>query len=165
MVDLCGLRKYHKELTESGKLNHILILLLRRFKDEDNARYHLPPLALVTNFGLQVKLWVEKLLEVKTHEGRFQGPAFCGRQGNITESHVYQDAFVEQLQVIQSSSVGIIPRDLDLMEDFGISRLFRYGSTSTASTRGINDKLVDLINRWRNFEIARGRWLALVMHY
>jgi hypothetical protein len=164
LVDLRGLKKYHKDLSESGELNHIIVPLLGRFKGEDNARYHLAPLASVTNSGLRVKLWVERLLEVRMREGRFQGPAFCDRQGHIMESHVYQDAYAERLQVIQSSSTGIIPEDLDVLEEFGISRSFRRGSTSTARTRGVDDKLVDLINRWRKFEKARGRRPTLAMH-
>jgi hypothetical protein len=61
----------------------------------------------------------------------------------------------------------IIPPDVDVLENFGISRSFRRGSTSTARTRGIDDKYVELINRWRKFESARGRRPALPMkeHY
>ena len=71
---------------------------------------------------------------------------------------------MERLQAIQSVNPGVIPPDVEVFEHFGISRSFRRGATSTARTRGVDDKIVDLINRWRKIENARGRRPALVMH-
>jgi hypothetical protein len=164
LVDLHGLIKYYKELDKLGKTDHLIIPLLGWFKGEQNSRYHLAPMAAMTDSGLCVKLWVERLIDIRGREGRFHGPAFCDRQGGIAQSHIYQEALAERLQAIQMSSPEIISGELDVLEEFGISRSFRRGSTSTARTRGVNDKLVDLINRWRKFENARGRRPALSMH-
>jgi hypothetical protein len=74
---------------------------------------------------------------------------------------------MEALQTIKNSQPGVIPEKVDCYEDFGVSRSFRRGATSTARVRGVNDKQIDLINRWRKFEGARGRMPALPMqdHY
>jgi hypothetical protein len=164
LVDLNGLIKYGSELKEKGQSDHIIIPLLGRFKGEQNLRYHLAPLAAITNSGLQVKLWVERLLEMRRREGRPHGPALCDRHGNIIKPYVYQEALAEKLICIQAAPSSPIPADMEVMEEFGLSRSFRRGSTSTARTRGVNNKLVDLINRWRKFENARGRRPTLVMH-
>ncbi len=167
MVDLRGLIKHQQELLQMNQLDHVVVPLLGRFKGETNSRYHLIPLVSTTQSGLQVKLWIERLIEVRRKEGRIQGPAFCDRSGLPIKSFVYQEALAERLHLIQGRSPGVIPPDVDILEDFGVSRSFRRGSTSTARTRGVDDKLVDLNNRWRKFENARGKHPSLPMreHY
>jgi hypothetical protein len=167
MVDLRGLIKHQQDLLRMAKHDHVVIPLLGRFKGEMNSRYHLIPLASSTQSGLQVKLWVERLIEVRRQAGRVSGPAFCDKSGQPIQSTVYQEAFAERLHFIQGQKPGIIPLDVDVLESFGVSRSFRRGSTSTARTRGLDDKYVELINRWRKFENARGKRPTLPMkeHY
>lgn len=163
LTDLHGLRKYLTETKELGR-DHVIIPLLGRFKGEMNSRYHLAPLASITDSGLKVQLWVERLVQVREREGRQCGPAFCNRVGQIASSHTYEAYIMERLQVVQSLNPAAIPPDVDVLEQFGLSRSFRRGATSVARVRGVDDKLVDLINRWRKFEGARGRRPALPMH-
>jgi hypothetical protein len=147
--------------------DHVVTPLLGRFKGEQNSRYHLSPLASVTSSGLQVRAWVECLIEVREQGGRVMGPAFCDRAGEVAPSHSYDSGFVERLSVLQAACPEIIPTEVDISEQFGVSRSFRRGSTSVAWTRGVDDKLVKLINRWRTVELARGRQPTLPMkeHY
>ncbi len=84
------------------------------------------------------------------------GPAFCDRYGGIAQCQGYEVAIMERLQMIQNSNLSIIPPDVEILENFGLSHSFRRGATSTARTRGVDDKTVDLINRWQKFEEARG---------
>lgn len=164
LTDLYGLRKYCQDL--EGK-DYVIIPLLGRFKGETHARYHLAPLAAMTDSGLPVRRWVERLVSVRDQEGKRQGPAFCDAAGGIAESYAYESAILARLVVVQEKSPDIIGPEVDLTEEFGISRSFRRGSTSTARIRGIDDKQVELINRWRRFEQARGRRPTLPMrdHY
>jgi hypothetical protein len=127
LVDLHGLIKYCMELKDKGQSDHVIIPLLGRFKGEQNSRYHLAPLAAITNSGLQVKLWVERLVEMRRQEGRLHRPAFCSRHGDIIKPYIYQEAIVERLLCIQAAPSSPIPADLDVMEEFGISRPFRRG--------------------------------------
>lgn len=163
LTDLQGLRKYIKEDPERSR-DHVIIPLLGRFKGELHERYHLAPLAATTDSGLEVRRWVERLVQFREEVGRVRGPAFCDQLGGIARSKDYELAIIERLQVVQQMHPGAIPQDVELYEHFGVSRSFRRGSTSTARTRGVTDKLVDLINRWRKFEGARGRRPALSMH-
>jgi len=99
--------------------------------------------------------------------GRVRGPAFCDRVGEVASSFAYDTGFVERLLVLQAARPELIPVENDLSEQFGVSRSFRRGSTSVARTRGVDDKYVQLINRWRTVESARGRQPTLPMkeHY
>jgi hypothetical protein len=163
LTDLQGLRKYLGEL--SG--DYVIVPLLGRFKGELHSRYHLSPLAAETSSGLQIRLWLERLVAVREKEGRIQGPAFCDKAGRIAKSKDYEVAIMERLQVVQNTVPGVIPSDIEVTEHFGISRSFRRGATSTARTRGVRDKHVQLINRWRKFENARGAHPSMPMqeHY
>jgi hypothetical protein len=121
-------------------------------------------MAARTDSGLEVRIWINRLVQVKEEAGRLQGPAFQDRLGNVISSRQIESRITDQLQLIKDTQPGIIPPDVDCYEDFGISRSFRRGATSAARTRGVNDKQVELINRWRKFEGAKGRHPSLPMH-
>jgi hypothetical protein len=166
LTDLHGLRK-HLEETQRQHRDHVIIPLLGRFKGEQNSRYHLAPLASVTSSGLQVQVWLERLVSVREREGRIQGPAFCDDRGRIARSHLYEEWIMERLLRVQATIPGAIPPEIDIYEQFGVSRSFRRGATSVARSRGVDDRTIDLINRWRRFEGARGAHPSLLMreHY
>jgi hypothetical protein len=54
-----------------------------------------------------------------------------------------------------------------VLEDFGLSRSFRRGATSEAYARGIDRDDVDLTNRLKTFEGAKGKRPRMAMrdHY
>lgn len=162
LTDLHGLRKGMEDTKTFGR-DHVVIPLLGRFKGEQNSRYHLSPLAAKTSSGLQVQVWIERLIEVRERAGRVRGPAFCDRTGEVALSFTYDTGFVKRLLVLQAARPDLIPAEVDVSEQFGISRSFRRGSTSVARTRGVDDKYVQLINRWRTVESARGHQPTLPM--
>jgi hypothetical protein len=163
LMDLHGLRTHMGETQRQGR-DHVVIPLLGRFKGELNSRYHLAPLVAETSSGLQVKVWLERLIAVREQEERVQGPAFCDHSGRIARSVDYEGWLIERLVAAQAVVPGAIAPEVDIPEQFGISRSFRRGSTSVARTRGVDDKVVSLINRWRSFEGARGRHPIMPMH-
>jgi hypothetical protein len=166
LTDLHGLRKHLADTQESGR-DHVVVPLLGRFKGEQHSRYHLAPLASETSSGLKVQVWIERLVSVREKEGRVQGPAFCDDHGRIARAHSYEGWIMERLLRVQSTIPGAIGPDIDIYEQFGISRSFRRGATSVARTRGVDDRTVELINRWRRFEGTRGAHPSMPMreHY
>jgi len=96
-----------------------------------------------------------------------QGPAFCDEQGGITRAHLYEEWIMERLLRVQATIPGAISPEVDIYEQFSVSRSFWRGATSAARTRGVGDRVVELINRWRRFEGARGKHPLLPMreHY
>jgi len=61
LADLFGLVNYLRELPEE---DHVIVPLLGLYKGEMHQRYHLTPLALTTDLGIPVRLWLERLAEV-----------------------------------------------------------------------------------------------------
>jgi len=128
LTDLFGLQKYLEELAQK---DYVVISLLGRFKGEQHARYHLQPLAATTSLGLQIRVWVSRLVTVMAEGGRRQGPAFGDAQGQIMSSRLLEGVLMERLQVVKDKKPGVIPNDVDCYEDFGISRSFRRSEGSS----------------------------------
>jgi hypothetical protein len=125
LVDLHGLIKYaSKDLVEGGN-KYALIPLLGRFKNEDGEHYHLTPLAWVTNSGLQVGLWVGRLVELKIAQGLQRGPAFSIRQGQPLDTRCLELEILDRLHTIQGERPDLISEDVNVHEDYRISRSFR----------------------------------------
>ena len=121
LTNLFGLQKYLEELAQK---DYVVILLLGRFKGEQHARYHLQPLAAMPSSGLQVRVWVSRLVTVMAEGGRRQGPAFGDAQGQIMSSRLLEGMLMERLQVVKDKKPGVIPNDVDCYKDFGITCWF-----------------------------------------
>jgi hypothetical protein len=165
LADMFGTAKYLRATNTPA--NTVIVPLLGRFKGETGERYHLTPLAATTSSGIQVKTWLSRLVDLKTARGYVRGPLFGDDKGLVVRAKIIELELMEHLQGIKDSQPGLIPSDVDIYEDFGISRSFRRGATSTVWIRGVDDKYANLINRWWNFEEAKGRRLTLSMqdHY
>jgi hypothetical protein len=113
-----------------------------------------------------VKTWVRRLVEVRAQEQRSRGAAFGARDGSSLYSWVERE-LLDRFTAIQQREPDIIEPDVVVSEEYGINRSFRRGATSEAQARGINPADIDLTNRWRNFEEAKGRRPRMVMrdHY
>lgn len=160
LVDLDGLRKYLETPMFEKSLNnveYVIIPLLGFFKGETGIQYHLTPLVARTSSGIEVKKWVIRLVGVREEAGILNGPAFCDSYGNIAKTKIYENAILERFSIIQRWENSPIAKNINVYEDYGVSRSFRRGSTSEARIRGVDDREVDLINRWRNHENAKGR--------
>jgi hypothetical protein len=159
--------KYAKDDLKHGEKEYVIIPLLGRFKSELGEQYHLTPLIAETKSGLKLKLWVQRLIEVRLVEGRTNGPAFGFEGKHSLGSGKYEQEILERLQSIQSTRPDLISADTQVLEDYGLSRSFRRGATSEARARGVTGEDIDLANRWRNFEGAKGRRPRLAMkdHY
>jgi hypothetical protein len=131
LTDLFGLKKFLEEADKYGR-DHVVIPLLGRFIGEQNSRYHLSPMAKVTSSGLPIQRWVRRLVQVREAEKLTNGLAFCDKAGGIARSFEYEAGFIERLLELQASNPDAIPPDVDITEQFGISRSFRRGPTSVA---------------------------------
>jgi hypothetical protein len=165
-VDLHGLRKYLGEDLRSNGKEYIIVPLLGRFKNELGDQYHLTPLVAVTRSGLPVKQWVRRLVEVRQLEHRIKGGAFCEKDGSVRYDRVERE-LLDRFQIVQQQHPDIIPAEVQVSEEFGISRSFRRGATSESRARGTSAADIDVANRWRSFEGAKGHRPRLAMrdHY
>jgi len=167
LVDLYGLHKYGKsDLKTSAGKEYVIIPLLGRFKNELGEQYHLTPLIATTSSGLKIRMWIKRFLESCTREGRTRGPAFVAPGGEYPYQW-FEREILERLHSIQQSYPDLIAEDVQVLEEYGLSRSFRRGATSEARPRGIDRDDVDLTNRWRTFEGAKGKRPRMAMrdHY
>jgi hypothetical protein len=106
-------------------------------------------------------------VQVRERQGQLQGPAFQDGRGNFLNPSKIEGHLVDHLQAIKESQPGVIPAEADCAEHFGISRSFRRGATCAARARGVSDRQVELINRWRKVEHAKGCHpnLPMIEHY
>jgi hypothetical protein len=142
--------------------------LLGRFKGETGERYHLTPLASVTNSGLEIRYWVESLVEVREKQGRINGPAFCNeKSGKPARARDYEMYIMDALAEIQSEHPELIGSEIDVYEDVGVSRTLRRTAATQAQAMGVSAEDIDRMNRWRSVENAAGRNVHLRMrdHY
>ncbi len=165
-IDLHGLRKYLQDTQVAGSKEYVIIPLLGRFKNELGNQYHLTPLVAQTKLGLKVKQWVQRLVEAHALEGRTRGGTFTEQDGSVRYTW-YEREILDRFQTIQQRHPDIIPADVQVLEEYGLSRSFCRGATSEARARGTNAADIDVANRWRAFEEAKGHRPRLAMrdHY
>lgn len=167
LTDLFGLTKYADLSLEEDRVKYIIVPLLGRFKNEDGEKYHLTPLAYVTNSGINIGTWVKRLVATKRLHGQTHGPAFSDRHGKILSSQWLEMQILDRLHIIQTSNRELIPHELNVYEEYGISRSFRRGATTQARNVKVSENDIDVMNRWRSTEHAKGRKPRLKMqdHY
>jgi hypothetical protein len=166
MANLTGTLK-HWEAGGSASPPHVTVALLGRFKGEMGEQYHKIPLAAVTNSGLQVRVWVGRLLDEYKALGITSGPLFRDNVGQPIKASEMEDVFFSRLEQTQLNRPDLILRDLQVAEEYGIYRSFRRGATSEAVNRKVKPHVIEANNRWRKVEHAGGKQVSLVMreHY
>eukprot|EP00804_Cyclotella_cryptica_P009196 CCRYP_003235-RA/>CCRYP_003235-RA protein AED:0.41 eAED:0.41 QI:0/0/0/1/0/0/2/0/290 len=117
---------------ESRALHRVCICLLGKFKGETGERYHSIILANESTSGLRSRKWIERLMALCDEEVR------------------------HYIQIIQEEDENLFDTKSDITR-YGISRTFRKTSETRARRAGIPKDQVEMVNRWRKVERARGR--------
>jgi hypothetical protein len=144
-----------------------MIALLGRFKGELGEQYHRIPLAVTTNSGLKVRLWIGRLLQ-ELHAMNIQhGPLFRSGGGQPIKASEMEEVFFNRLEKVQERLPNLIPADICVAEEYGIYRSFRRRATSEAVNRKVKPHIIEANNRWRKVEQAKGRQASVAMreHY
>lgn len=155
LADAASLRR-HIGKGRHGRLEHVIVPLLGRFKGETGEKYHLLALVNRTFSGLRVRWWVEQLVLVLAEQGQMNGPTFCDEQGNVASSAGYQRVFVEFLRRVQRRKPDLIPSEVNVGEEYSIGRSFRRGSETRALNAKVPEPIINAINRWKVVEGAKG---------
>lgn len=147
-------------------LPEVCIGLIGKFKGETGERHHSIVLANCTSSGLQVRWWVEKLVEVCETEGRTSGYAFWDANNSPPVAAEYNALVRDYLQRIQHTKPDLFSPDEDLSR-YGISRTYRKSAETRAKKAGIKDDDLKVMNRWRSTEESKGKRprRAMVDHY
>lgn len=148
---------------------HVVISLSGRFKNEvGNLKYHVPVVEKTAS-GLEIRVWIERMLCWFGPDRK--GYVFRDANGHRVSCGHYAQQILGIIKQIQNSDRiqerGIVDPECDVFEEYGMSRSFRRGSDSRALAAGVSQATIDLINRWRTSERAKGKAAQLKMseHY
>ena len=170
LMDLAGSRKHFSSavltgLNEDGvDLSHAVIALLGRFKGETGEKYHYMVTVLKTKSGIEPAKWIGRMLKWYKDRGVKNGPVFRKKNGKPGKAKDYEREIFERLERIQKEQPKILDPSIDIMEEFGMSRSFRRGSDSRAYTEKLGVPIINLNNRWRKVEAAKGKSVSFQMY-
>ena len=148
-------------------LPHVVVPLLGQFKGETGERCHLLMMINTTQSGIEVRKWVERVVQLFVQEDcTTVGPVMCEVDGEtMLPSHNVDIEFKDQLRKVQLSRPDLIENSVDVYKDFGIFRSMRRGSESRATEMGVDDRVIDLINRWRKMDGNKKGSMAMRDYY
>jgi hypothetical protein len=164
---LAGLLKY----LEVGKLDakhpHVIIPLIGRIKGETGERYHMMVLARETKSGIQAGLWADRIAAVNKERKRDKGPVFRNKKGHRSKIGDFEHEFLERMITLKIARSGLFEPGVDISESYSLFRSLRRGSTTQAVKERVAQDIIELNNRWRKFDKARGMKPSLGMkaHY
>jgi len=136
---------------------HVPLCLLGRFKGERGERYHILPIAWVTDSGIHNGRWFSRLVRSLQRKHKEHGAVFSDRQGKRKHASSFEPGLFEALDRVQVQMPGIISASVNIPEDCGISRTLRRSATTRARLAKVPEADIDANNRWRTVEAAQGR--------
>ncbi len=125
----------------------MVIPLLGRFKGETGESYHLLCLVDITDHGLEPRKWIGRLIQILQHQGARNGPLFRGAQGQHLRANHFEPNLISRLEHIQETKPHLIAANVDVEEEYGVSRSFRRGATLEAINNGVKPDVIDANNR------------------
>ena len=145
----------------------VFLTLLGKFKGENGIRQHMICVASNTVSGLATRWWIEKLLEVRSAEGRVDGPAFGHRDNSVMSLRELDGMLHFFLEKIQKEDESLIASHDNVLENYGFFRTFRKTAEGRARAANLESDVQNAMNRWRKIERARGRMprFSMVEHY
>jgi len=157
LLDLEGLNKY----SSNENNDYFIIALLGRVKGEHHDLAHLIPCTPITKSGINVKGIVERLRFEKEKRGFVNGPGISDVNGKVWNSALINDKLQEVLAEIFDNHQNLFPANIitrdQITEKYQCFRSFRRGSDTRAIDQKIDDKDIDVVNRWRTVEEAQGK--------
>ena len=150
-------------------VGHVCAPLKGRFKAETGKDTHVAVIVNVSKSGFKFRLWLERVAMLVQKEKRHldQGPAFCRPDGTMIRSYEMDWEFHKALKIVQLQRPDLLPEDVDVGNIYGTYRSMRRGANTKATEEGVEEPVLDLINRWRKFESKRGGQPVMSMrqHY
>lgn len=168
LISLCGVRRNLERARNHPTHPHVVIALLGRFKTEVSEKYHLMPLVLKTQTGLEPGLWVDRMVSWYEVKGIERGWVFRNfKTGDPARTGDFEWDILGEIEKIQQDYPNIVSDKVCVVEEYGVSRSFRRGSDTHAQNQGVSVVDIERNNRWRSLENAAGKSVKLRMihHY
>jgi hypothetical protein len=117
--------------------------------------------------GIIGGVWADQVVEVNRRNRRTKGYVFTKGQARQARIANFEEEFVNRLEGLRVTMPGLFGPGIDIVAAYSLFRSLRRGSNTEAIRNKVETTIIDLNNRWRKFERARGRMPSLSMqqHY
>jgi hypothetical protein len=134
---------------------------------EISEKYHLMPLVLATATGLEPGKWISRMVTWYEHGGITRGWVFRNKKDEKVKASEYEWDILCEIENIQREEADVVGENVNVFEEYGVSRSFRRGSDAHAINQGVDAHDIERNNRWRTVEQAKGRapQLRMIHHY
>jgi hypothetical protein len=166
-IDLGGLIKYLEAGRGHSECPHVIVALLGRLKGETGERYHMMVMARESASGIIGGIWADRVVEVNRSIDRTKGWVFTKGRARQAKIANFEDEFINRLEGLRIVRPGLFEPGIDIAVAYSLFRSLRRGSNTEAIRNKVEATIIDMNNRWRKFERARGRMPSLSMqqHY
>jgi hypothetical protein len=177
-VDLGVIRKHWKEACSHPDESHIPLGMVGRFKSQVVEKIYVQPLANESVSGLGYRLWMFWAIVSYAKFGITQGPMFrvtIKLKAGGANAAAFKRAKVGDLDNIfhpvliraKGSFPEVIRLEVNVEEEYSVSRSLKRGATSQARNKEIPADVIEANNCWRKVERARGSTphMALLERY
>jgi hypothetical protein len=166
-ADLAGFLKYLEVGRQDVEHPHVIVPLIGRIKGETGERYHMCVLARETKSGIQGGIWADRLAAVNKERGRYRGPLFRTKKGHRAKIGDFESDFLARMEQLKIVRKSLFEPGVEISESYSLFRSLRRGSTTEAVKNRVGQDIIELNNRWRKFDRARGMKPSLGMkdHY
>ena len=160
-------REFFEGRKTYGKYKHVVLPLRDKFKWKNGKGFHLVVVTARTNSGLQIRLWLRRLLDRKGRRVIIQGLLFVDDKGSKASFKDFEGEISGRITRAQSSCPQLIMSSIDVQEEYGLLRSFCRGSNSEALNRVVSEATIDRNNRWIKVDRAGSRKAKLQIrdHY
>jgi hypothetical protein len=162
LLSLEGLLTFWEE-TRAEEDRFVMLTLKGRFKGKVNKRWHLVPVSDFTWSGLPIRLWMERTLHRRVNvQRRTKGWLFQCPRGVRSKFGQYDNTFRLLIDLARDRHERLVPVVVET-GDFSLWRSPRRGAVLEMTNQDVSEKVIELINRWRKKEGAKGLEVGLAM--
>ena len=155
MLELGGLRKHWGEQRKDS----LIVVLWGKIKGEEEYREHLIPCVNVTKSGINVKYTIERLINLKYHQGLISGPAISDSNGLLLSTKELDRMMHEVLVDLYAIDRSLFPPSIDtpetIIESYKCFRTFRRTSDTRALDEKVDQTDIDIVNKWEHMGLTK----------
>jgi hypothetical protein len=82
---------------------------------------------------------------------------FRKKDGKLAKAAYFEEPIIVRLEWIQKNTEGIIPKSVNLWEEFGVRRPITRGATTAALNAGLDGPTKDANNGWQKVDAVKGK--------
>jgi len=162
LVSLEGLLTFWM-LTRAEPERYMMITLKGRFKGEVDSRWHVVPISDQSRSNIPFRLWMERIVYRRVKlEGREKGWLFESQPDARAKFGHYDPLFRSLIAKARDKNPRLVPAVVE-GTDFSLWRSPWRGAVLETTNHGVDTKVIELVNRWRKKEAAKGSEPGLPM--